>query len=133
MHNFQNLSIWKEAVDVAQNIYAITKKFPKEEVYALSSQMQRAAVSIPSNIAEGAGRSTNKDFANFLGIAIGSCFELHTQILLSERLHYITAEQRESLVSQLNQLQPQIVNFKKKLESNNEVVQHPTTKCSNIN
>ena len=128
MHNFQNLTIWNEAMDLAQAVYATTKKFPKEEVYALTSQMQRAAVSIPSNIAEGAGRSTNKDFANFLGIAIGSCFELQTQILLSERLHYITAETRENLVTRLNQLQPQIVNFKKKLESNNEVVQHPTTK-----
>ena len=76
MHNFQNLTIWKEAMDLAQTIYATTKKFPKEEMYALSSQMQRAAVSIPSNIAEGAGRSTNKDFANFLSIAIGSCFGL---------------------------------------------------------
>lgn len=122
MHNFQNLTIWKEAMDLAQTIYATTKKFPKEEMYALSSQMQRAAVSIPSNIAEGAGRSTNKDFANFLGIAIGSCFELQTQILLSERLHYITEEIRDNLVKQLNQLQPKIVNFKKKLESNNEVV-----------
>ncbi len=122
MHNFQNLTIWKEAMDLAQTIYATTKKFPKEEMYALSSQMQRAAVSIPSNIAEGAGRSTNKDFANFLSIAIGSCFELQTQILLSERLHYITEEIRDNLVKQLNQLQPKIVNFKKKLESNNEVV-----------
>ena len=121
MHNFQKLVIWQEAMDIVHTVYVATRAFPKEEVYGLVSQMQRAAVSIPSNIAEGAGRNSDKEFANFLGIAQGSSFELQTQVLLAKRLGYMSEAACDQLVKQLQSLQPQITSMKQKLES-------PTTK-----
>ena len=82
MHNYKNLHIWQDGIKLARRIYEVTGSFPANEKYGIVSQMTRAAVSIPSNIAEGAGRNSNKDFANFLSIAIGSVFELHTQIVI---------------------------------------------------
>lgn len=120
MHNFVNLKIWQTGMDLAQSIYEITERLPQHEIFGLISQMQRAATSIPSNIAEGAGRNTNKEFSHFLSIAIGSCFEIHTQIILSERIGYISKIQSESLQEILNILQPQIVSFKKRLDRNPE-------------
>ncbi len=117
MHNFQKLIIWQEAMDIVQGVYDATKVFPQTEIYGLTSQMQRAAVSIPSNIAEGAGRNSDKEFANFLGIALGSSFELHTQIILAERLGYMSVQTRDNLLHQLGSLQPQITQMKHKLES----------------
>ena len=117
MHNFQKLVIWQEAMDIVQVVYNATKAFPQAETYGLTSQMQRAAVSIPSNIAEGAGRNSDKEFANFLGIALGSSFELHTQVILAERLGYMSVQTRDNLLQQLGSLQPQITNMKHKLES----------------
>lgn len=83
MHNFRELKIWQEALEIAKLTYKLTKSFPSSEMYGFTSQMNRAAVSIPSNIAEGAGRNGNKEFTQFLNIAIGSCFELETQIILA--------------------------------------------------
>ena len=96
MHNFRNLQIWKDAMDLAQEIYEIVESIPKMETYGIISQMTRAAVSVPSNIAEGSGRS-DKDFAHFLTIALGSLYELNTQIILSERIGYLNAEQSSDL------------------------------------
>ena len=121
MHNFQKLVIWQEAMEIVQAVYVATRTFPKEEVYGLVSQMQRAAVSIPSNIAEGAGRNTDKEFANFLSIAQGSSFELQTQVLLAKRLGYMSEQACDQLLKQLSSLQPQITSMKQKLE-------RPTTK-----
>jgi len=86
MHNFQELIIWQKAMNIAEAVYKLSKKFPKEERYGLKSQIRRSAVSIASNIAEGAGRNTNGEFKNFLGIASGSSNELMTQLMLSSRL-----------------------------------------------
>ena len=108
-------------MEIVHTVYVATRAFPKEEVYRLVSQMQRAAVSIPSNIAEGAGRNSDKEFANFLGIAQGSSFELQTQVLLAKRLGYMSEAACDQLVKQLQSLQPQITSMKQKLES-------PTTK-----
>jgi len=102
-------------MDLAHAIYDITENLPKKEIYGLVSQMNRAAVSIPSNIAEGAGRGTDKDFSQFLSIAIGSLFELNTQIMLAERIGYIDNAQSQSLQEQANTLQMMIVGFRKNL------------------
>jgi len=83
-------------MDLAQEIYEIVESIPKMETYGIISQMTRAAVSVPSNIAEGSGRS-DKDFAHFLTIALGSLYELNTQIILSERIGYLNAEQSSDL------------------------------------
>lgn len=97
---YQDLIVWQKAMDLAEEIYRITKTFPQEERYALTDQMRRSAVSIPSNIAEGSKRGT-KEFCQFLRTAQGSGAELETQILLSYRFGYISEEQTQKLQSQI--------------------------------
>ena len=118
MHNYKNLQIWKDAMDLAQEVYEITEKLPKMETYGLISQMTRSAVSAPSNIAEGSARS-DKDFAHFLSIAIGSLFELSTQVILSERIGYITPTQSLSMQGKADKLQMMISGFMRHLEQGN--------------
>jgi four helix bundle protein len=115
MHNYNNLQIWQQAMDLVEDIYILTASFPTDEKFGLVSQMNRAAVSIPSNIAEGAGRNSDKDFAHFISIAIGSLYELNTQIVLSERLGYINQTQSQELQKKLDNLQRKSVSFKSKL------------------
>ena len=115
MHNYNNLQIWQRAMDLVEEIYKLTASFPIEEKFGLVSQMTRAAVPIPSNIAEGAGRNSDKDFAHFISIAIGSLYELNTQIVLSERLGYINQSQSQELQKKLDNLQRKSVSFKSKL------------------
>ena len=115
MHNYNNLQIWQQAMDLVEEIYKLTASFPIEEKFGLVSQMTRAAVSIPSNIAEGAGRNSDKDFAHFISIAIGSLYELNTQIVLSERLGYINQSLSQELQKKLDNLQRKSVSFKSKL------------------
>ena len=116
MHNYKNLHIWQEGIKLAQRIYEVTSMFPANEKFGIVSQMTRAAVSIPSNIAEGAGRGGNKEFANFLGIAMGSVFELHTQITICEQIGYIDAETVKQLEEQTFSLQQQIAAYKQRIE-----------------
>src|SRR3989338_6893095 len=86
IHSYKVLIVWQKSVDLVVAVYELTDKFPREEIFCLSSQMKRAAVSIPSNIAEGRFRSTRKDFTNFLRIAYASGAELETQIEIARRL-----------------------------------------------
>lgn len=85
----QDLMVWQESIEFVGEIYTLSKRFPAEEVYGLTSQIRRAAVSIPSNIAEGAGRGTNKEFLHFLYVARGSLAEVETQLLISQKLNYV--------------------------------------------
>ncbi|WP_432411430.1 four helix bundle protein [Rasiella sp. SM2506] len=101
MHKFEELKIWQKAMDVTENCYRATENFPKEEKFGLTSQVRRSAVSIPSNIAEGAGRNTNGEFKQFLGIANGSSFELLTQLYLSKRLNLLTEEVARPIISEV--------------------------------
>ncbi len=89
MNNYKDLQVWQKAFNLSASVYEITKKFPKEEMIGITSQMRRCAVSVVSNIAEGHGRGSKKEFVHFLRISMGSCNELETQILLSEKLNYI--------------------------------------------
>jgi four helix bundle protein len=89
--SFRDLIAWQKAMELVLDVYRATKALPKEEIYGLTSQMRRAAVSIPSNIAEGQGRKTPRDFKNFLSISLGSLKELETQILIAQGLSYIGA------------------------------------------
>lgn len=88
MKDHKELDVWKKSVDLVVEIYRLSATFPKEEIYGLTSQMRRAAVSIPSNIAEGAARNTGKEFVQFLFIALGSTAELETQLVITERLGF---------------------------------------------
>ncbi len=98
---FRDLVVWQASMDLVVDVYQILKSFPEHERYALTAQMRRSAVSIPSNIAEGQGRATRKDFAHFLVIARGSLAELETQILLSVRFRYVEQQQVEALFNRI--------------------------------
>ena len=91
-HGYKDLIVWQKAVDLATFIYELTEPFPKHELYGLSSQMRRAAVSVASNIAEGQGRLTKGEFVQFLGHSRGSLFELETQLLIAVRLKYCSPQ-----------------------------------------
>jgi four helix bundle protein len=95
--SFQDLRIWQEAMDLTLEIYRATGDFPKHEIYGLASQMRRAAVSVPSNIAEGKGHRSDPEFVRFLFHARGSLLELQTQLLIARRLQYMTAEKADEL------------------------------------
>jgi four helix bundle protein len=88
--SFRDLRVWQLGMEVAEKVYRLTADFPKSEIYGLSSQMRRSAVSIPSNIAEGQGRDSTKEFLHFLAIAFGSICELETQLLLAHRFNYLS-------------------------------------------
>lgn len=117
MNNLKELKIWTKAIDLAMNVYKATADFPSDERFGLTSQSRRAAVSIPSNIAEGAGRNSPKEFNNFLGIANGSSFELQTQLVISHKLNLITQEVLESLLLQIDELQKMCYGFQKMLSN----------------
>ena len=101
MHKFEELKIWQKAMDITEKCYKASENFPKEEKYGLTSQLRRSAVSIPSNISEGAGRNTNGEFRQFLGIANGSSYELLTQLYLSTRLNLIKEENVRPIIKEV--------------------------------
>ena len=94
----KDLVVWQEGMDFVVDIYHVTGNFPREEIYSLTNQIRRAAVSIPSNIAEGAARKNTKEFIQFLHIALGSMAELETQIIIAERLGYMTDSKQGTIV-----------------------------------
>ena len=116
MNNLKEIKIWNNAIDLTVEVYKVTSTFPTDERFGLISQIRRAAVSIPSNIAEGAGRNSFKEFNNFLGIANGSCFELQTQLLIANKLAMLNSEILEPLLIQINELQKMTFGFQKMLQ-----------------
>lgn len=104
MHRYKDLKFWQLSRIFCKNIYQITNSFPESKKFGLVSQLRRANVSIPSNIAEGASRKSNKDFSRFLTIALGSCYEIETQLLLSFDLKFINKIELEDLNSTLCQI-----------------------------
>jgi four helix bundle protein len=116
MHNFRELKIWQRSLDFVVDVYQITNQFPAEEKFGLISQQRRSAVSIPSNISEGAGRGTNPQFKHFLEISMGSCNELITQLELSYRLAYISSEKKDVLIDEANQIYKMILGFHNTLQ-----------------
>ncbi len=116
MTNFKELLIWQKAFAIGVRVLKLTKDFPKHEQYGLASQMNRSAVSIASNIAEGAGRESKKEFERFLDYSVGSSYELETQLLFALELEYIKKEDCDSLQDELSQLLRMIRKFKEKLK-----------------
>ena len=108
MRNFKNLQIWIRAIKISKDIYKLTEQFPAKEKYGLSSQIQRAAVSIASNIAEGSSRKSEKDFARFLEIAIGSAFEVETQLTIANEIGYLNDDNFIEIQNELIIIQKQI-------------------------
>jgi four helix bundle protein len=115
MHRYQELNVWKKAMDLVASIYELTDKFPTKEQFGLTSQINRCSVSIASNIAEGAGRNSKKEFNQFLGIAAGSLFELETQLLISSRVGYSKEEEIKSLVDSIGEIHKMLIGLKKTL------------------
>ena len=108
MENFKQLIVWKRSVNLAIEIYSLTSSFPSSEIYGLTSQTRRSAVSISSNIAEGAGRKSEKEFARFLRISYGSACELETQLIISRELNYLADDQMIKITRELNEIQKMI-------------------------
>lgn len=114
MHRFKDLEIWKLSRTFCSDIYAITSLFPDVEKFGLTNQLRRASVSIPSNIAEGSSRASNKDFSRFLEIALGSAYEVETQLLIAFDLGFLNTEQLESLNIKLEIIIKMISKFRSK-------------------
>lgn len=115
MHNFKNLKIWQKSRELVKEVFLLTREFPAEEKFGLTSQILRSVYSIPSNIAEGSGRSSNKDFSRFLDISLGSTFELETQLILASDINYLSEMQLQHIQDLLNEIQKMIYSFKTKL------------------
>ncbi len=116
--SYSDLNIWKRSISLVEEIYKITKNFPKEEIYGLTSQLRRSAVSIPSNIAEGFMRFHNKEYRQFLYISLGSCAELTTQIIISSHLSYLNSEETEEILNEIDEISKMIMGLIKKLNAN---------------
>src|SRR4051812_11009457 len=104
IQSFKQLKIWQKGIDLTLNVYSVTNKFPKEEMYGLTSQMRRCAVSIPSNIAEGFKRFHPKEYKQFLHIALGSAAELETQAVIAHELNFIDKDSFQCFSEDLNSL-----------------------------
>lgn len=113
-HNFRELNIWKDSLKLVKKVYLITSELPKDEKFGLISQINRCAVSIPSNIAEGSGRTTEKEFLHFLNIAISSSYELETQLILAEELFNLNTKE---LIGEITSIQKMIGGFSRKIKS----------------
>lgn len=119
-HNFKELKIWKDNMVFAKEIFIITQSFPNEEKFGMISQMRRCATSIPSNIAEGSGRTTNKEFARFLDISLGSAYEIETQVLLALDFVYVSPDDSQRLIGHINSIQRMLIGFKNNVLKNPE-------------
>ena len=113
----KDLDIWKQGIQLVEEVYKATAEFPKEEIYGLTNQMRRASVSIPSNISEGAARGSRKEFIKFLYVALGSLAELETQTIISEKLGYLRKHPLTDLIERQRRKQ---LNFIKYLKGTNK-------------
>ena len=104
INDYKDLLVWQKAMNLVASIYKTTYLLPKNETYGISDQMRRAAVSIPSNIAEGYGRQTPKSYVQFLTIARGSVYELETQLLLCQRIHQISSENIKDILTTISEI-----------------------------
>ena len=116
MKNFEQLKIWQKGFDIAVNAIRFTGTFPSEQKFGLGLQITKAAVSIPSNIAEGSSRSSKKDYNRFLEISLGSSFELDTQILIAKAVNFGQSELTEFLLKEIDEEQKMIMSFMKRIQ-----------------
>jgi four helix bundle protein len=116
MKTHKDLLVWQKSIDLVTEIYKITKGFPKEEIYGITSQIRRSSVSVPSNIAEGAGRKSDKEFKQFLFIALGSLSELETQIIIAKNLEYINQDINDKIIIDIIALIKMISSFIKTIK-----------------
>jgi four helix bundle protein len=117
IQSYRDLLVWQKAMDLVVNIYQVTTEFPKHELYGLSSQMQRAAVSIPANIAEGHDRDSTKEYLRHLAIAVGSLAEVETLIAIALRLKYLSQTPQDALIDQCRRLGRMLRNLQRSLRA----------------
>lgn len=117
MRNFRKFEVWQRAIQLSKDIHSLTEGFPDSEKFALSNQIQRASVSVASNIAEGASRNSENEFARFLEIAIGSAFEVETQLIVAHEIGYLSKEMVDQEVENLHILQRQLNQFIQRIKS----------------
>ncbi|HEY5407541.1 MAG TPA: four helix bundle protein [Ginsengibacter sp.] len=115
MKNYKELIIWKKGIELVKSVYAITKQFPAEEKFGIISQVTRATVSIPANIAEGSSRNSDKDYARFLQIALGSAFEVQTYLIIAKEMNWVTNEKIDAIEMLLEEEIKMLHAFIKKL------------------
>ena len=115
--DFHDLTVWQRAIDLTVCIYRLTQRFPKEEMYGLISQLQRASVSVASNIAEGRGRLNPGEFRQFLGVALGSTFEVQTQLIVARRLNFGNEKTIDEAAALSNEVSKMLTSFIQKLGS----------------
>lgn len=120
MHDFTNLKIWIKSIDLAEFIYGITEEFPEKEKFGIISQMRRCSISISSNIAEGCGRNGDKELLHFLNIANGSTCELHSQVILSERLMFINDDKLNSILGKINEIKNMNYKLQQSIKNRNK-------------
>jgi four helix bundle protein len=129
VQSYKDLEVWQKSINMVTMVYAMTKQFPKEELYTLTSQIRRSAISIPSNIAEGRGKRSTRDFMRFLNIAYGSAAELETQLIIGKNLGYVSPEQAEPLFQEVGRicrmLNGMLTGLEKKLSPPNAECQMP--------
>lgn len=116
--DFKDLIVWQKSMELVAEVYRLVKKLPKEELFALSNQITRSAISIPSNIAEGQGRNTAKEFNHFLAIAKGSKAELETQLLLCVKINYLNNSEIEIAINLIQEVGKMLYSLQKKLIAN---------------
>ncbi|UXP33131.1 four helix bundle protein [Reichenbachiella agarivorans] len=116
MHNYKELNVWKKSVDLAVKVYQETSSFPSDEKYGMTSQIRRCSVSISSNIAEGSGRSTDKDFNLFLGYSYGSSCELETQLIVSNRVGLLGDDKFKGLNNDIQEIQKMLFSLRNSLK-----------------
>ena len=116
MKDFKKLIVWQKSIKLVKEVYTVTKKLPKEELYGLTSQVRRAAVSIPSNIAEGSGKG-NKEFNHYLNISKGSSFELETQFIIIKELDFTSTETFNEINAHIIEIQKMLVGLQKSLKT----------------
>jgi len=116
MNNYKEFKVWQKAVDLAVKLYGTTATFPREEIYALTNQIRRSGVSIASNIAEGAGRNSKKDFKNFLSVSNGSVCELETQLIIANRVEFLDTETLDELQRDITEIQKMNWSLQKTLD-----------------
>ncbi|MCE2742377.1 MAG: four helix bundle protein [Fluviicola sp.] len=121
--SYKDLLIWQKGIEITEKTYQLTKNFPSEEQFTLTSQMRRCAISVPSNISEGYGRNSTKSYIQFLRIARGSLFELETQLIIAKKLNYVLNKELNDSIFLLIEEESKMINsFIKKLDINNKMI-----------
>jgi four helix bundle protein len=118
MRDFKKYDVWQLSHEFCVRVYSVTKNYPKDEIYGMTSQIRRASLSIPTNISEGAGRYGDKEFANFLNIALGSAHEVENLLIISNDLDYLTGDLFIELADRVNTIKRKLYHFHRKIKTN---------------